>query len=774
MANNIISISDFAAASQAAAGSTIPYQTGSTAVAVEEALVNNGFKVINGGVSQTTSTIVNGSNVVANQAMATSVAEGELTVSQIEATTTAGGTSIAKGALSMTVSPLQVVGGVLLGCGLGWESYKSHPEFWANISNKVFRDTNPFGILPELDLNSVGGQVIDRLVGDAGQERIANYIPAPLFEDILKAAAEEGAFNGAGEFIPQYSETGSYVLNAGGATPEIINSVVASSNANIYEKIQTDLNALSNYYNKPINAISMYQTPLASDPSITETLVNCYSLTDTPVNITVDSNSVTAENMVRFATGWILFRVRNSTRELVLDTIHYEGSWWINQIGGYYQNNKIYSTVGAEFKEPNPAVIYNPANVNLLDYRRWRETFTDWLQGTWELPRFNPFTGLNEMIQMIPIQLADIFGNQALQPMINPAAQIEAWLGQLPINNLNPDLLPDFFTDMLEKVNDVFDNFDYPELPTGNTPVIVPPLNNNISNKLFTVYNPSNANLDALGGYLWNDSIIRQLVELFKNNPMDAIISLHQVYCTPSTGTAKNIILGTLNSGVSAPVVTDQYVTINCGTIRVPELYNDARDYIYTQTEIFLPFIGIRSIDCHDVLNCSLTVVYTIDVYTGCTLAEIRVKKGDVVQNLYTFEGNCAVEIPLTSSDRSRIVGTLATAAAGLITKNPAMIASAAGSTLSGSMQSNISKSSSFSGNAGAMGCKIPYLIVTRQKSADAANYNKFIGNPTNKTVYLKDYQGFVRIKDIHLDNLKCTKEEKDMLNALLKEGIII
>lgn len=628
-------------------------------------------------------------------------------------------------------------------------------------------------------MNSVGGQVIDRLVGDAGQERVANYIPVPLFEDILKACDEEGVFNGNGKYTPEYSESGSQILTPYGSD---LSSAIQylSAPTDILENINGIKSYIETSRSKSANAMNiMYRDVFDStyNEYVRFVRINLYNIPNENRELVIQDGNSTA-NTQQDCLGYLDFRFLMTSKRNLGTGYNLNTDITSNWLNGVFNDGTntwyVTSTIGSKYSEPNPAVIYNPENVNLLDYRRWRETFTDWLQGTWELPRFNPFTGLNEMIEMIPIQLPDIFGNQALQPLIDPLQQIANWTGKLPLNDFNPNLLPEFVTKLLDKGNDLFDNFKYPETSVGIPPIVTVP-SNTFSNKLYTVYNPSDANLNSLGGYLWDDSIIRQLVELFKNNPMDAVISLHQIYCTPTTGGNKNIILGTLNSGVPAPVVTEQYVTINCGTVRVPEMYNDARDYIYSECDIFLPFIGIRSIDCHDIINCNVTVLYTIDVYTGCLLAELRIKKDNVEQTLYTFEGNCSVQIPLTSADRARLIQTLTASATGLITGGVGTaIAKGAMSLASGGAQHTIQKSSTFSGNAGAMGCKIPYIIVTRYKSADASNYPSLIGNPTNKSAYLKDYKGFTRIKEIHLDSLNCTKEEKDLLMGILKTGIIV
>ena len=87
----------------------------------------------------------------------------------------------------------------------------------------------------------------------------------------------------------------------------------------------------------------------------------------------------------------------------------------------------------------------------------------------------------------------------------------------------------------------------------------------------------------------------------------------------------------------------------------------------------------------------------------------------------------------------------------------------------------NVAHSGSIGSNAGAMGGKIPYLIITRPKPYNADNYSNFYGYPSNKTVKLSSCLGYTKVKDIHLENISsATDDELNEIESLLKDGVII
>lgn len=313
---------------------------------------------------------------------------------------------------------------------------------------------------------------------------------------------------------------------------------------------------------------------------------------------------------------------------------------------------------------------------------------------------------------------------------------------------------------------------------SGDSPPATPTVISGASNGLWTIYNPTLSEVQQFGGWLWSESLIDQIIRQF-NNPIEAVIGFMSIYCTPITGDRKVIKAGYLSSPVSAKEVTNQYVTINCGQVEVPEYYHTAVDYTRSKVEIFLPFIGIVPLDCSVVTGSTLEVIYRIDVLTGTCLAQIKVIKQNSDAVMYTYPGNCAVQLPLTASTYTGMVGAIMGAISGGFALGMGDVGGGIKKLGEGlvSGMSNLSgtaKSGNLSSNAGALGIRIPYLIITHPTVYDAMIYNQFYGYPSNVYQRLSAMSGFVRVKDIHLDSISCTEQERDMIYARLKEGVII
>ena len=313
------------------------------------------------------------------------------------------------------------------------------------------------------------------------------------------------------------------------------------------------------------------------------------------------------------------------------------------------------------------------------------------------------------------------------------------------------------------------------------TPTPIPPIVDigGSASALYTVYNPSKNNLNALGAYLWKSDILEQLVRIFTNNPMDAVISLHSIYCSPSLGGNSNIKLGYLDagSGTNCPTVNSQFVSIDCGNVDIPEYFGDCRDYSpYTNVTIFLPFIGFRTVKTEDIVAGRVNIKYNIDVLTGSCVAIVSVRKKGVSHTLYTFEGNCSMSLPLTGADHTRMIAGLSSAVLGGVTGGVAgAVMGGVNAMASGSFQANIQRSGSFSGNAGAMSIKKPYIIVNRDYIYDAESYNELYGFPANISTRLGDCSGYNRVKSVHVDSISnATKEEKDEIESILRSGFIL
>lgn len=345
---------------------------------------------------------------------------------------------------------------------------------------------------------------------------------------------------------------------------------------------------------------------------------------------------------------------------------------------------------------------------------------------------------------------------------------------------VKPDVQPSILDAIEELIKNLYPD-GTPEIPvsdSGDTPPAEPPLISGSANGLWSIYNPTLQQVQDFGSYLWSESILDQITRMF-NSPIDAVIGFHMIYCTPIKGPAKNIKCGYLDTGVSSITVANQYATIDCGTIEVPEFYRTALDYVSTKLALYLPFIGIVPLSTAVCMGSTLQVIYRIDVLTGTCLAQVKVIKENSDAVMYAFEGNCSVQIPLTATTYTGIASALInTVSAGLSVFMGDYISAAGdvGSALGAGMTnlSGTKQSGQMGANAGALGIRIPYLIITHPVSYDAVQYNTQYGYPLNQTTSLGSVTGYTRVKDIHLAGIPCTDDELEMIERLLKDGVII
>jgi len=319
-----------------------------------------------------------------------------------------------------------------------------------------------------------------------------------------------------------------------------------------------------------------------------------------------------------------------------------------------------------------------------------------------------------------------------------------------------------------------------PVEPTGETddptdPTVLPGVT---ASGMVSVYNPTKAEVVSFSSWLWTGNVFENIKKLLQD-PMEAIIGMHIMYATPHTTTPSNIIVGWLDSGVAAKVVDKQYTQLDCGSVFVPEYYGDVLDYEpYVHIHLYLPFIGIVSLKPNDVIGKLVNVTYGVDALTGTCLAMVTTTKGESKIQCYTFPGNCAVQIPLTGGNYASVIrgiASMAVGVAGSVLTGDAI--GAVGGVIGGVMSSHldVSHSGTLGANAGAMGVKKPYMIITRKVAYDAAGYNQFYGYPANKTVVLGVCRGFTRVKSVRIESIPiATSDEKQQIEALLKQGVII
>lgn len=369
----------------------------------------------------------------------------------------------------------------------------------------------------------------------------------------------------------------------------------------------------------------------------------------------------------------------------------------------------------------------------------------------------------------VPISLPNTNNNNDPQPETGNQTQSKP--------QVNPETSPDTLLDLIIKlIGNKLDTPNPPDTGTGNTPPVVLPTGS--ANALYKIYNPTQTELNNFGAWLWSSNFVDQLLKVF-NNPMESIIGLHKVYASPIIGGRSNIKVGYLDSGVNSNFVSNQYTKIDCGTINLQEYFGNVFDYSpYTSIELYLPCIGFVQLDVGNVMRSSINITYTVDVLTGACIAEVSVKRDGSGGVLYSYSGNCASQYPLSSGSYMGIVSSVigvAGSIVGTIASGGSLAPLALGAT-SGLLnaKTHVQHSGSLSGNSGVMGGKIPYLIITRPQTNMAENYQHLQGIPSNTYTQLSACRGFVKVKNVNVQNIIAESEELEEIKTLLLDGVII
>ena len=315
--------------------------------------------------------------------------------------------------------------------------------------------------------------------------------------------------------------------------------------------------------------------------------------------------------------------------------------------------------------------------------------------------------------------------------------------------------------------NPFSDPIGHPTLPIGGDA---------ISTGFVRVYQPNTSQLHALASKLWSDDFINTIKKI-QNDPMEAIISLHSIPFSMPT-VSGNCVVGNYDSHVAMPVILSQFVSKSLGSIRIPEHWGSALDYSpYVVVDCFIPFVGVRSLQVDDAIGKSLNINANVDILTGATI--VTVMCGNSV--LYAWNTNVIVKHPITMSSMGPLYQSILGMAGNVI--NGAVSGGIGGAVGGGlgsavnvamSKHSQISRGGAIAGNAGALGHFTPYLILHRPKQSLASGFAHFKGYPSNITASIGSVTGYSEIESVHLTGIPCTDAERDEIQTLLYNGVIL
>lgn len=297
----------------------------------------------------------------------------------------------------------------------------------------------------------------------------------------------------------------------------------------------------------------------------------------------------------------------------------------------------------------------------------------------------------------------------------------------------------------------------------------------------FEIPTPSTATgIEAVAENLANTvEVIADFANSYINKGLvEYVIDCHIVPVTPTTLPNTGLKVGFKTFSYNPSKVTSDYVSFDCGSLTIPEYYQNFLDYSGTRAKLYLPFIGFVDVKAEWFQSGKLQVIYHFNIIDGSCIAYIigtssKSKLTDTV--VATFGGNCCVHMPITginySSMISGIAGGVGQVASGIATGS--MSTAIRGLENAVSARPDVQQSNGYNAGMSFMSYRQPYLLIERAVASFSKNYTKEQGLPLNATKKLGSMKGFTTCTAPVVDNFHCLEEEKEMIKQALIEGTI-
>lgn len=300
------------------------------------------------------------------------------------------------------------------------------------------------------------------------------------------------------------------------------------------------------------------------------------------------------------------------------------------------------------------------------------------------------------------------------------------------------------------------------------------------------IYNPSVGALAGLGSTLFPPiqpppdvmGAISNLCDIMiSQNLINYVVDCHVIPAAPSIGQSQVIKVGYMNTNVSAPVVTSDYVLQTCGGISIQEYYGGFQDYLCTHSQLYLPFLGFVDMKPEYWQNGVLQIEYRFNVIDGSFMAYVisSSSKSQLHNTVIAqYAGNACMHIPITGVNYANMVSGIVGAAFDLV-KNPTGINAA--STVASALNTMAAGGKMYSSNgynstSCLLGVRTPYLLIERAVPSYPTRYGHDKGYPTNISTSLSGVSGYTVIEDIDLSGIPLTEGELSELRSLLNEGV--
>lgn len=123
------------------------------------------------------------------------------------------------------------------------------------------------------------------------------------------------------------------------------------------------------------------------------------------------------------------------------------------------------------------------------------------------------------------------------------------------------------------------------------------------------------------------------------------ISALKVIFVDVASTANDNILVSNINTGISAPKIDDDYITLNLGNVLLAGLYNNALDKKYSEILLNLPFVDVYKLDSV-YMNETINIKYRVNLISGDGAIFISIVRNSVLYLIDVINVNMSFDLP--------------------------------------------------------------------------------------------------------------------------------
>ncbi len=306
----------------------------------------------------------------------------------------------------------------------------------------------------------------------------------------------------------------------------------------------------------------------------------------------------------------------------------------------------------------------------------------------------------------------------------------------------------------------------------------------------------TDAQFETINKKLWSTD----WTNVFKSStidPIKCVIACKSIPFTANGGTLKDIMIANMDTGVSANAI-NPIKSFTVSATAIPSYTGDFTDITMLKVHVFLPYIGWVDLPASEVVSRvaypkyglsartkTLGFKYLVDFVDGACRCIVSVNGTE----RWYFDGNCAVDIPVTSDNHTQAVAnavrsglgatlSLASAVGGAVSGNGMLMATGAVGTIQGALGTfpvyNYSATSSPSGYINASMNTHIMIIIERPNVQRPEGYAHSVGLPCMRRLPLGSLSGFTKCVDVDTTGINGAPGEIAFIKSALESGVYL